>query len=409
MAHHLGSLTRPRLSLWATLVAVALLASPAGANPGTAGWIEIQLFLLGNLVIGLIEGGIAWGMGSRWWALPLMVVANYFSAWLGWNIIWAYDGYWGVFEALGGEPLRHAAPAVWIVFAGLSLFGLLAEAPFYLLAFARSPRPRWKRAALALLVANGVSAAGLGAIFAASMQTTLVSELQVVDSPAIVAADIQGERPWVYYIAPDEHTVRRTRPDGTDDEVVRRFESSLEEVRLLAFQREGSPYSLGFSESELDTPLASELLAGREREEDEEFWYFLKVEADVGRLASVFKSDQDRGAVFDAVAPFGPAADLRPEGERPFTVRSTWDGWIGMRLEGEGVPPALALDGPFIRRHLTPFGVTVLPGGVLVFELAHEGNGYHAGIYIASLRSRTIARLADGRSPVVVYPHGDGG
>jgi hypothetical protein len=392
---------------WAAFVVVGFLAPHASANPGTAGWIEIEILILGNLVIGLVEGGIAWGMGSRWWALPLMVVANYFSAWLGWNIIWAYDAYWGVFEGLGGEPLHDAVPAVWIVFAGLSAFGLVAEAPFYLLAFARSTRTKWKRAAVALLVANGVSIAGLGAFFGANMQTTLISEMRVVGSPGAVAADIEGERPWVYYIAPDDHTVRRVRPDGTGDEAVRRFESALGEVRLLAFQREGSLYSLGLSEWELDTPLAAELLAGRGLDEDEEFWSFLKIAPDVGRLAGVSEFDRENGGGSGAVSPFGPAADLRPEGERPFTVRSTWDGWIGMRLEGEGVPPALALDGPFIRRNLTPFGVTVLPGGVLVFELAHEWNGYHAGIYAASVRSRTIARLCDGRNPVVVYPHAD--
>ena len=396
-----------RPAVWAAAAAVALLASPAVANPGTAGWVEISILVVGNFFIGLIEGGVAWAMGSRWWALPLMVFANYFSAWAGWNIIWAYAGYWQVLDAMGGEPLQHAVPAVWITFAGLSVFGLLAELPFYRLAFARAPKARWKKAGLALLVANALTGAGLGAFFAANMQTTLTSELRVVDAPGAVAADLEGERPWVYYIATDERTVRRVRLDGTADEAVREFASSLEEVRLLAFQRESAPYALGLTESDLDTPLAAEVLRGRGRDEDEEFWFFLKVEPDVGRAASVFESDRMSGAAFDAVAPYGPAADLRPEGARPFTVSFTWEGGGGMKLEGAGVPPALALDGPFIRRNLTPFGVTVLPGGVLVFELAHEYNGYHAGIYAASLRSRTIARLADGRNPVVVYPHAD--
>lgn len=397
----------PRPAVWTAAAAVALFASPAVANPGTAGWVEIWILVFGNFFIGLVEGGVAWAMGSRWWALPLMLFANYFSAWAGWNIIWAYGGYWQVFEALGGEPLRHAVPAVWITFAGLSLFGLLAELPFYLLAFARAPKPRWKRVGLALLVGNAVTGAGLGAFIAANMQTTLTSELRVVDTPGAVAADIEGEQPWVYYIATDEHTVRRVRLDGTADEQVRRYESSLEDVRLLAFQREGSPYSLGLSETAWDTPLAVEILRGRELDEDEGGWLFLKIDADIGYLASVFEWDRERGASFDSVAPPGAAADLRPAGERSPTVTSSWDGWKGIMLEGEGVPPALALDGPFIRRNLTPFGVTVLPGDVLVFELAHEWNGYHAGIYAASLRARTIARLADGRNPVVVYPHAD--
>jgi len=224
-----------------------------------------------------------------------------------------------------------------------------------------------------------------------------------------VGGDVDGPQPWVYYIARDEHTIRRVLPDGSGDETVRVLRNSLEGERPLAVQPDDLPPMLVLTWpgewDDLSHPLVAEMLAGREMTEYEIAFCLLGVEPNAGERAAHFDRDRVLGAQQQWVAPYGPAADLRPEADRTFDATFSWDGWRGIRFQGTDAPPALALDNAFMARNFTPFGVAILPGEVLIFELAHEYNGYHAGIYAASLRSRTIARLTDGRNPVVVYPH----
>lgn len=389
----------------AGIACVCLIASPAWANPGTAAWTGLLLFVFGNLVIGLVEGGVAKAFGARWWAFPALLVGNYFSGWCGLAIVWGAGLYWSTYGALGGDPLRDAIPATWLTFAALTLIGVVIETPFYWLSFLKTARPRRARIVRSILVANAISAVGLAFGYAAGTRASLVNELAIAPSAGAVAADIAGEAPWVYYIAPDGHEVRRVRPDGSSDELVRRTVNALDDVRLVALQAEQSPVMLALTEADEDEPLYAEIVGEREISPGEGRWGVVSLDADVGATASVFPWDVRDGAFMRSVAPPGPAADLRPPDERSFDATFHWDGWVGIRLNGEGVPADLALDSPFIKRSLTPFGVSILPGDVLVFELAHEWDGNHAGIYIASLRSRTIAPLIAGRNPVVVYPH----
>jgi hypothetical protein len=363
------------------------------------------VLVFGNLVIGLVEGGVAKAFGARWWAFPAILFGNYFSAWVGLNVIWAAGGYWQILDALGGDPLRHAIPATWITFGLLAAMGVLIESPFYWLSFLKTARPRRPKVLRSLMIGNAITCTGLAFVYAGSTKSSLVRALDIAPHASAVANDVIGDRPWVYYIALDEREVRRIRPDGSADELVRRTGNSLDEVRLAALQAGDSPVMLALTEADDSEPLYTEILGARQRSIAEDNWRVIALDDDVGARAGVFPRDAEHGAHTKVVAPFGPAADLRRPEDRTFQASFHPDGWFGIRLEGEDVPPTLALDSPFIERTLTPFGVTVLPGDVLVFELAHEWDGHHAGIYIVSIPSRTIAPLVKGRSPVVVYPH----
>ena len=94
---------------------VLVAASQALGNPGTAGWTVIAHMIVGNLVIGIVEGVIAARLGAGWWAVPALVVANYLSAGVGMAV--AKSAFEPVVAALGDDPLRAVGPASWLAMA----------------------------------------------------------------------------------------------------------------------------------------------------------------------------------------------------------------------------------------------------------------------------------------------------
>ena len=97
----------------------------------------------------------------------------------------------------------------------------------------------------------------------------------------------------------------------------------------------------------------------------------------------------------------------RPVSPLTLSVESSWEGLRGITLQYPHHEERLALDNPLIRRSMTPFSVTVLPGNVLVFELTYEGDASPWGTYVLSVESGRVARLTRGRSPVVIIESSD--
>ena len=85
------AISRHRLML--VTIVVLITASPALANAGSVAMLAGATHLLvGNLLIGLAEGGILMKLGARRRALGLAIAANYLSAWAGLLlIVWAWD------------------------------------------------------------------------------------------------------------------------------------------------------------------------------------------------------------------------------------------------------------------------------------------------------------------------------
>lgn len=384
-----------RFTPWLALGGVLVCASAAWANPGAAGLAVGIHVMFWCFFIGIGESLVAMAFGARWWSLLLILLANYLSAILGVAI--ASSVFEALLAGLDEEPLKAVIPASWLAFALFILLGAVIEAPFFLASYSH-PIRQWRRALAAVLVGTMLSNAMLAAWYSLSWADSLVSSLAFVDSPAEIAAELEHDTPWVYFIQGD--TVKRIRLDGSDIEIVRAARGSLADAELIATS---SGDDLHLIVNEIDIAWAQPVPGLRPDQPvpfDRSSEMFVTVAANVGGAASMYE-----GYPWAAHGPRTMAyrvADLRPASERVTMIDSSWDGSVGITVSGDE-QRSLALDNGFIQRSLTPFSVTVLPGEILVFELNHEYEDRSRGVYIVSLRTNRIARLADGRSPVVVF------
>jgi len=111
------------------------------ANPGAAVLFQIGIHLvLLNSMIGLTEGLIlTFGFKAKWWrAIPLMIAANYFSAWMFFFVV---EPLRQLIEPMLGESLFEAAwPTLWVILA-ISLFATFAlESPWVWFVFKKDRR-----------------------------------------------------------------------------------------------------------------------------------------------------------------------------------------------------------------------------------------------------------------------------
>lgn len=380
---------RTRTIIFATII-VLLFATPALANASSAGMALAIHLAIGNLLIGLLEGGILKAFGARWRVLVLALLANYASAFVGVTLVgFAYAL---AMDALPGDFLEVVVPAHWLVFAGFTLLSFAIELPLVWLAFSKPRRP--KRIMLAVAVANTVTAACLAAWYVNASQASLAQDFDFVDEPAAIgleaALDAGGALPWVYYVAGDGQTVRRVRLDGSQDQQATTLPGPAERawltgglrhdggVDLLATTRNGSFIVDVHAQREDWSQNAYPIDPGGST---------LIVEREVGAAASVF---------VEGVT----AAELdgsRPADDILYTYLRR-----GMRTANQPEGHHYAVYLP-LTELLVPAHASRLRGEIVVFELRDFGSQSH-GIYVASLDIMRIARLVeDGMGPCVVY------
>ncbi|MFI4916720.1 MAG: hypothetical protein ACIAS6_09485, partial [Phycisphaerales bacterium JB060] len=366
---------RTRILLFATLF-VLLAASPALANAGSVAMLAGAAHLLvGNLAIGLAEGGILMKLGARRRAMGLAIAANYLSAWAGVLLAaWA----WGVaMDALPGDYLSKIIPAHWLVFAAFTLVGFVIELPILWLAFDTPRKPRRVLAAIAL--ANAATALGLVVWYGAASDVSLASRFDSVKEPAMVELDGTreaktddgqgGALPWVYYIASDGQTVRRIRLDGSDDARVTKLPEAIERGWLHGGLRHDGGVDL--------------LVRAHEFKElgQSQDWSHISYQ---GAYDVNFIVVEEVGAAASAYSIHGMAiaAPLDASQER---IENTIANVEALRITADGQRTRrYALSTPFVF-YTGPMYASRLPGNVLVFQVGwHMGNNSR-GIYVASL------------------------
>jgi hypothetical protein len=196
--------------------------------------------------------------------------------------------------------------------------------------------------------------------------------MRFVDDPGEVVGDLGGRVPVVYVLEGDGVTVTRVRLDSTGREPVATLPAQEWYRSLTGVAREDGSIDLVCEES------------GDEH----------VVVEDVGAAATIWPRGPGWGPL---------AADLRAVGDRGIEVHLSLAPEHGIEvIDGDRVRRLVMFNG-FVRASMTPEVVSVLPGGVLVFELRDWSFETPRGVYVASLETSCIARLCEGGWPVVVY------
>lgn len=401
----------PRRRASQTVLAAAVLAlivSPAWANPGTAMlWPVVYHFFVGNLFIGIAEWIGLCFFGASKWRAALMIPANYFSAYFG--IMFSRLV---IPEAMlaGSGVLSNIVIASLVAIVAFTIIGIFLELPFAAISF-RSPR-KWKRVLLACVVVNTVTSAGLAWYYHAKSDLSLARTFRVVPLDEMRTLD----NAWIHAITPDDLAVERFRLDGTGRALVvelptvppRLFYAyigwSLSAADMdgdgqpdLIYHENGANYPIkpaAESDQAHTETVSDDEPIGRRWKKSEDGSSYTLIVTSIGAAAATQQPDPNPRRWMRL------AADLRPEHERdPLVTEGIMD--LQLRFM-DGRTEELTMLSPVIETSATPKAITTLPGGLLVLELGLPDSPRSRGIFLADLHNRTIAYIGPWRSPVVV-------
>jgi len=216
------------------VIAFLLTASPAWANAGTPlMWFTAAHLLIGNLVIGAVEGLIL----AKWLrvrpvaAVIVMILANYASCWAGFPIAATISE--KVPTLIGSLPLQGL---IWILLARFALFliiTILIEWPFVWFLIRKSPRAL-SRSFRPCVGVQLISYAALVPLYLLTGTASLATRAQFTPTPDFASP----ANAWVYFIDPDNAQIFRIRLDGTQRERAAEARFSNPMARLFVDRNE---------------------------------------------------------------------------------------------------------------------------------------------------------------------------
>lgn len=345
-----------------------LLPADAEANAGTPLiWLTAGHLAIGNAFIGVFEGAIAARLLARkWWVMvPAAILANYASAAAG------------AYLVLRDLLPNGFVPSLWAPFLSfmfLVLLSGLVEWPFlWAAAHMRGPR----RTAMATMLAQLSSYAVLVPLFAVVSSGSLYTSTRIRDVSGFAKPPI-GE---VYFIDGQDRLMK-IRTDGTDPSSLPWNGTFASEDGIAAVLSSG-----GLAWIARIDPAAR---AGRSSPTR-------VLELPNVRAAPISPDDRGRWGQ----NPWRPEVlDLRNTDHAASSWSATCGGWAeeGLTIhDGSPTGHRIALATPMAYWECRD--ATILPSAQVVARI-----GPHIVLYDPA--TRTIGRIATGRSPVVVLPEG---
>ena len=345
------------------LIVLAFSPAVAYADAGTPlMWASMFHLVIGNAILGIGEGLILSLLfrPKRAGCIPIMIAANYFSAWVGGVFL-----SWVIVRTLDLD-LYNARRWLWCMVVITYLLTLLLEWPFVALCL-RKTEGWFRKSIWGSLVVQSASYLVLFGWYWAASGTSLYTDLAVVQPSAISLP----KETTLYYLSENNTGIYSWDLDQGKPRKISDFTSTYHRDALF---------------------LDKSRTAGR---------WDLMVGPEYASDASDATYKTMAAGLRCAIAE-PPRAGLAPGGEVPrfHADQSGWQftfGWMAGRLDGEnaktGKNLGLSLE--------TPFAVwpvshpTQLPSGLVVFQLGRNQ------ICILDPDARRIALIAKGRAPAI--------
>lgn len=371
--HSAGSAARKAAIVAAAVVLFAAFPRPAWANAGTPlMWAGFLHLFVGNLFVGIFEGlviGLAFRV-AKIRAVGLMIVANYFSAWIG---CWLLDAV----ARRTALDLYTAWPFFWKMALLAYLVTLVLELPFVALCFWK--KERWfAKAAVASVIVQTISYALLFGWYWSASGTTLYTQTDVVK-----LSDMSlPEGVALYYIAADGDVHMRHLGRSDDVKVFDLNSTRPNDCLLVKRSREGD------GRWDLVATVTPE---GRNRAE------FVTVRKSVASVVAPSTQSEEESA--DRIGPWSRAGRVPKLG---VAGKSAWQFTTGFwpveRLWGQKEDSRsrtqIGFETPVVQWPIRY--ATHLPSDTVIFQLGEDQ------ICIFHPETKKLALVVKGREPVAV-------
>lgn len=337
--------------------------------------MQIAHLFIGNAVIGVIEAVFLWRAfkARLWWALPLMIAANYASMWFGAMLLTDIGGVLLHVRVVAGPTIENYRLWLAMLIVACFVVTVLIEAPLVWLSLRPGERTwrRWLKANLITqLLTYSICIVPAYGLYG---RVRVGSTASVEPVASFVA---KGQPYWVYYIDFKTGDIYRIRPDGSRCEHV--VAAGLTSTRAFLFcfaEDKARPrrdlWSFTDDRDERYRVLMTDFAAPRSE--------FLSPDGEP------FHNPPWHLGLFHA-------AELRPPSERAWTVRDSDNSGIIAAHENEKVQRLTFSTGFGTWPGRNP---TVLPGDIAIFALGDQ-------ICAWDLNQRKLGLIARGRGPVVV-------
>lgn len=362
-------------SLLGIISVVALLIFvpfSARADAGTPlMWASALHLLFGNFIIGVFEGLIlAFSFKlSKTLCVPVMILANYFSAWAG-----------GVFlnrEITNALPfnLYNAWRWIWVMVLFTYLMTLVLEWPFVFLCF-RKNENRLRKSIQGNILVNTLSYILLFGWYWLASGTSLYTHANVVQ-PSDIGFPKEG---IVYYIS-DTNRVCKFDFSSRQTEKICSLKAEIDD-RLFARQSIFNQNNWDILDTDKMIMVCSNLEVAAHPSWNDT------------NTAEVNGVNKIQGTMWN----FGETPKLGAAADSDWTFRTGFWGVEGLQGENKKNSGTIyfALETPFITWDIR--NATQLPGDYVVFQLGNDQ------ICLLEVATKKIAILTKGQGPVVVLP-----
>ena len=379
-----------RLFIASLAVSLFLIPQIAYANVGTPlMYTTLMHLLFCNAIIGFGEGlFLAHFLKVRKIVMiPMMIVANYFSAWVGWIGLNYFT-----FEYLKPN-FNNAMFILWLAIILSFLLTLHLEFPFVY--FAQRKQKNHMPKLLRLFALSQIcSYAILFLFYFSSSSLTILTKTKTDHTLSF----LPQTNAILYYISTDDGDVYSISLDSLGaPEKVCDLNSDYKRDDLFVFPSDSS------SSDSLEGNHEPWDLLARIYQEGEAYPKPVLILPEFSTKADIddrrdwdYQKVKEAGIQFaiDGYRSFGPMADLREAEDQKWYGRTESMGW-GFSLSGPSPKGQirLALDAPFINLPLT--NATVIPGDILIFQFGQQ-------ICALECETRKIGVIAEGRGPIVV-------